>query len=384
MRLTIVLPTLLAGCLAAFDRARAIDRVDFHRDGQAMTVTGKLQVKAADGGLLVLARDGVLWSVPPDELILHETNEVAFEPFDSKELKKRLRDELPRGFQFHETAHFLICYGTSRAYGQWCGALFERLYKAFTNYWRRSGFNLREPEFPLVAIVFPNRNSYADFARGELGDSVESIIGYYSFRSNRMTMYDLTGSESLRRPGDRRGTASAINRILARPEAERTVATIIHEATHQIAFNCGLQTRYADIPLWVSEGIAVYFETPDLGSSRGWSNIGAVNRMRLSAFRDYLPRRPPQSLETLVADDTRFRDPRRANDAYGEAWAFNYFLLHEKQRRQQYHAYLAMLSKKGPLIWDDREARLEAFKQAFGPDLREIDAEFLRHMSKVR
>ena len=66
------------------------------------------------------------------------------------------------------------------------------------------------------------------------------------------------------------------------------VATIIHEATHQLAFNRGLQARFADVPLWVSEGIALYFETPDLRNSRGWQTVGAVNRVRLDRFRQYL------------------------------------------------------------------------------------------------
>ena len=96
--------------------------------------------------------------------------------------------------------------------------------------------------------------------------------------------------------------------MLAQPQAEPLVATIIHEATHQIAFNCGLQTRFADIPLWVSEGIAVYFETPDLTNSKGWKEIGAVNRPRLDRFREYLTRRPADSLSTLISDDTRLRD----------------------------------------------------------------------------
>ena len=76
-----------------------------------------------------------------------------------------------------------------------------------------------------------------------------------------MTMYDLTSIDRLRRPGDKRLTTAQINAMLSRPEGERTVATVVHEATHQMAFNCGLHTRYADIPVWVSEGIAMYFET---------------------------------------------------------------------------------------------------------------------------
>jgi hypothetical protein len=314
-------------------------------------------------------------------LVKHTTDDASFKPLSTSETSKRLLEELPKGFEIHTTQHYLICYNTSHAYAQWCGALFERLYFAFTNYWSRKGFTIKEPEFPLVALVFADRDSYAKYAQAELGPAVKDIIGYYNLRSNRMTTYDLTGIQAFRRPGDRRGTSAQINEMLGRPDAERTVATIIHEATHQIAFNCGLQTRYADIPLWVSEGIAVYFETPDLSSAKGWRNIGGVNQSRLDTFNDYVhKRRPANSLESMLADDKRFRDPRLAGDAYAEAWAFNYFLL--RQHSKEYFAYLHVLSQKSRLIWDDPAARLAEFKQIFG-DLNKLDEEFIRQMGKV-
>jgi hypothetical protein len=350
--------------------------------GRETTVAGKVVVKAEDGGLLVLAPDGVLWPITPEELVEHKTDGTPFAPYARQEQIKRLLAQLPEGFEVHETTHYLICHNTSRAYAQWCGSLFERLYLAFTNYWSRRGFALSEPEFPLVALVFADHPTYSQHARPELGDAVDSIIGYYSFKTNRMTMYDLTGLQSLRRPGDKRGSTAEINQMLARPEAERTVATIIHEATHQIAFNCGLQTRYSDVPLWLSEGIAVYFETPDLTSSKGWRNIGAINPVRLAAWRQYLPRRPAGSLESLLTDDKRFRDPKQALDAYAEAWGLNYFLI--RQRSKQYDAYLKMLSAKSPLIWDKPETRLKEFKEAFGDDLAQLDAEFVRYMNRLR
>ena len=242
---------------------------------------------------------------------------------------KRLLAELPPGFRVHPTTHYLIFYDTSPAYAQWCGSLFERLYMAFTNFWTRKGFELRQPEFPLVAVVFADKQSYLKFSRPELGEAGESIIGYFGMTSNRMTMYDLTGVESQGAGRARNRTAAQINQILAQPDALRTVATIVHEATHQIAFNCGLHTRLSDCPLWFSEGIAMYFETPDLRSPKGWSGLGAVNQTRLERFRQYLAARPANSLETLLRDDRRFRDPKQALDAYAEAWALTYFLLQQ-------------------------------------------------------
>jgi hypothetical protein len=371
--------TLVLLCLVCRS-ASAVDQVTYRRDGKTAEVTGRLLVKTDDGVLLILARDGVISAIEPNDLIKHVSNDEKFASFSRDETAKRILAGLPQGFRMHSTAHYLICYDTSTAYAQWCGALFERLYSAFTNYWSRQGFDLAKPEFPLVAVLFADRAAYLKHSRAELGDG-NTAIGYYSIITNRMTMYDLTGVEANSRGRGRVNTAAQINQILAQPDAERTVATVVHEATHQIAFNCGLHARLSDCPLWFCEGIAVYFETPDLSSAKGWRGIGAVNESRLEQFQQYLPSRPPNSLETLIRDDTRFHEAKQILDAYGEAWALTYFLL--RQHPKEYVRYLAMLSKKTPLIHDGPEKRLQQFREVFG-DLSRLDTEFLRYMNKMR
>lgn len=375
------LPVLLALGLGCPMQAPALDHVVLRRDGTQVQVDGRLVLTAQDGGVLLLARDGVLWAVEPKDLVRQTSDEVSFRAMTPQELASQVLGQLPAGFDTHQTTHYVIVYGTSRAYAQWCGSLFERLYMAFTNFWSRRGFDLREPEFPLVAIVFADKGSYVRFARAEVGEAAEAMIGYYSLQTNRMVMYDLTGVEAAG-PAGRGNSSAQISRILAQPEAERTVATVVHEATHQIAFNCGLHTRLSDCPLWFSEGIATYFETPDLTSAKGWRNIGAVNRPRLTQFQQYLERRPADSLVTLIGDDQRFRDTKQSLDAYAESWALTYFLL--RQYPKHYLAYLKMLSAKKPMIWDEPAARLAQFKEAFGDDLKRLDAELVRYMARVR
>src|SRR5262249_8687575 len=138
----------------------------------------------------------------------------------------------------------------------------------------------------------------------------------------------------------------------------------------------------ADIPLWISEGIAAFFETPDLRNAKGWRTIGAVNDNRLERFHSYLERRPAASLKSLISDDKRIRDTRQALDAYAEAWALNYYLIHHHPK--QYIAYLQMLSRKEQLLWDDPATRLKEFQEAFGDNMGQLDADFLRQMQKVR
>lgn len=122
----------------------------------------------------------------------------------------------------------------------------------------------------------------------------------------------------------------------------------------------------------------MYCETPDLGRSKGWAGIGAVNRGRLAQFHEYMAKRPSDSLRTLIADNKRLRDLNQTVDAYAEAWALTYFLL--KQHPKQYVAYMKTLSKKQPLVNDDVPARIAEFEKQFGP-LEKLDADFVRYMS---
>ncbi|HUE73548.1 MAG TPA: DUF1570 domain-containing protein [Pirellulaceae bacterium] len=373
--------TVAAVTLLAATQALALDYITLMAGDQRRQLDGRIEVEAEDGGVLLLARDGALWPIPKEEIADRRQDDKPFVPLSRDELAKKVMAGLPAGFRVHSTKHYLICYNTSPAYAEWVGGLYERLFGAFYNYWQRRKVELKEPEFPLVALVFDSRSSYAAYARHELGGATGSIIGYYSLKSNQVNMYDLTGIEELKVSGDRSSSAR-INAILSQPAAERTVATIVHEATHQIAFNSGLQARFADIPFWVSEGIAIYFETPDLASSRGWRNIGGINRVNLFNFRKSLRDRPADALARLISDDKRFRDPKTASDAYAEAWALNYFLLRKFEK--EYVQYVKELSQLSPLVEEGAEFRLMLFKKHFGEDLAKVEVEFLRYMRGVQ
>lgn len=379
-----VIGTLLVGMLLGGGGpgiATAMDRVVRKKDGRATPLAGRVVAEAEDGGLVLQTPDGALWPLQPEDFSDRTRDDVPFQPLSREALAPRLLEELPPGFRIHTTANYLVCYNTSTAYAQWCGALYERLYRGFRTFWETRGLDLSDPEFPLVALVFDGKESYVRHVKGELGAAADSIVGYYSPSTNRVNMYDLTGVEGFRAPNDRVNSTTLINQILQRPDAAPMVATIVHEATHQLAYNCGLQTRFADNPVWVSEGLAVYFETPDLKNSKGWSSIGNINRNRLIQFRKYQARRPADSLELLLRDDKRFRDPASALDAYAEAWALNYFLL--RTRSKEYVAFLKQISTKPPVIFDEPEMRLAQFRAAFGADLRKLDADFLRYLRKL-
>jgi hypothetical protein len=360
---------------------RALEVVTFTRQQQSQTITGKLVTKAEDGGLMLMTSDGRAWTIQPSEIKEHRTNEQPFVPLKSAELAKQLVQELPAGFKVHTTVNYIVAYNTSKVYAEWVGGLLERLHTGFQNYWKKLGFALQPSEFPLVVLVFDSQENYAEFTKQELQGDARQVVAFYSMATNRICLYDLTGAEALRRPGDQRGTAAQINAMLSRPEAQFMVATIIHEATHQLAYNRGLHQRFADVPLWFSEGLAVFFEAPDLRNPRGWSTIGTVHPQRLQQFRTYQPQRPRESLASLALDNKRFLTPQQSLNAYAEAWALHHYLL--KAKPKEYIAYLQTLSVKQPYQFDDAETKLKEFQQAFGSP-NELGDDLLNYVNKLK
>jgi hypothetical protein len=373
--------TSRAGDTQLVETSEPAEQITWLQDGRPQTRAGRVVIEAADGGLMLQSDDGVLWIIEAGETQSRKGLNKPFSPVTPNKMGERLLAGLPAGFRVHITPHYVVCYNTSRAYAQWTSSMLERLHKAFTGYWKNQGLALREPEFPLPVLVFADRESYDRASRTDLPDGVGSIVGFYSLRSNRVNMFDLSGLEAFRAVNGRRGSMREINQMLSQPAAVPLVATIVHEATHQIAFNCGLQTRFADIPLWLCEGMAVYFEAPDLTSTRGWRGIGRINYPRLAVFQDNLSQWQEGSLTRLLADSRRLRDPQTAADAYADAWALNYYLT--KYEPEAYRAYLKLLAEKPPLVEDDAETRLAEFRKHFG-DVRDLEQKFLKQMSRLR
>ncbi len=337
---------------AAVEQVTFKDASDISRD-----LVGESIVTAQDGGRLFQADDGRIWTIQPDRLETHSQDDAPIVAIDNDEISRRLLGELPAGFAVYQTAHYVIVHNTSGDYVRWVAGLLEQLRRGFYFYWANQGWDLPEPKFPLVALVFANRASFDEYAVREVGDAARATIGYYNLQSNRMTTFNM-------------------------PNPERNVATIIHEATHQLAYNTGVQKRFADNPMWVSEGLAMFFEAPDFSSSRGWRAIGKVNVVNLARFQRYLPRRGAESLSQLISDDMRFRQEASAADVYSEAWAMTYFLL--RTHRKQYVAYLLKLSQSKPLDSLGARERIAMFEESMEADLATIDKQFLAFMAKVR
>ncbi|NDC63976.1 MAG: DUF1570 domain-containing protein [Planctomycetia bacterium] len=362
--------------------AAEIERIEVRRpDDPAAahrTLEAAVLVEALDGGLLVETPDQRQEILPPASIVDRKAIERPAADQSPREVGRRILGELPAGFDLLVTRHYVICFDTTRAYAQWCGALFERLHDAFINHWQRADMPLEGPTRPLIVVIFADRRRYEAAAARDLGTASDRVVGYYNLLTNRVTTFDLTGSDL---PGGRPGRSAgrAGLEILASPEAAGLVSTLVHEATHQMAFNCGMHRRLAPVPLWVSEGIATYFETPDLASDRGWRGIGLVNRPRLEQF---LRESRPGAIASIVRDDEPFRRPDGAVGAYARAWALTYFLV--QTRKAAFVAYLRMLAEKEPLADDSPDQREREFAAAFGDTPAGLEESLMRFLARLK
>ena len=355
---------------------------DGDTEEKLVEVEGEVLIEAQDGSMLFQEMDGALRILTSAEVATKTIQDEPLPPMTKKQLGEALLEELPEGFKIHTTDDYVIAYQTGRAYAKWIGNLYQGpLNRGFKNFWSKRSFKLEveKPKFPLVAVIFATRQQYAAHVQRELNSEVGSVIAYYNLHTNRVMMYDLTSDRH--RGGGPAQTQRDIDKILLTQQGIWMVTTIIHEGTHQLMFNSGLQTRLADTPLWLNEGIAMYFEQPNLQARQGWKGPGRTNYLRLSVLRKNRTR-AANSLETLISDDKRLQsDGQETVVAYAESWALVHFLINRKPT--QFGQYLQFLSKKQPQQAPKPGQRLADFKKFFGDELLELDEEFIAYVNRL-
>lgn len=352
------------------------------RDGEEVSIVGELLYKALDESILFESTDGQLHVFAADRIVAVNEDAEKLPAMDHDQLGESLLAELPDGFEILTTKNYVIAYKTEAAFAKWIEKLYERrLIPEFEKFAKsKLRYELSDSSFPLAVVVFGSRVEYDAYALRELGSAPGTMLAHYSQLTNRVAMYDLTD--------DLGGGERELAEVLQQKDAIPMVTTIIHEATHQLMFNRGMQVRLADAPLWLNEGMANWFETPNLNNSNGWTNPGLVNNLRLRRMKSYLANRPPtDSIATLVSDDQRFSfADERTFDAYAESWALVHFLL--KRKRKEMREYLKVVSAKRPGFEVDAETRLQEFKDHFGDkktgDLEKLDKAFLKYVNSLK
>lgn len=310
--------------------------------------------------VLLLGRDGRLWSFAPREVSEFRRSAGRFRSYTPSELRAALLRELGPGYEITGTGHYLVAHPTGQR-DRWADR-FEQFYREFVRYFAVRGLALADPPFPLVGVVCRDRRDFVRHAGGQGFRPSQNIAGYYDNSSNRIVLFDASPD---RAPAD--------------DAPEFSVA--FHEAAHQVAFNTGVHNRLSPPPLWLAEGIATLFEVWPVAA--GASSAAAtrwVNHRRLADFRAaMLPYHRPEVLEALVGSDELFRTA--SVPAYAEAWALTYYLCETQPRA--FAGYLARTAQRDPFGRYDRAERLADFQAAFGEDWRMLEARMLRFLQPL-
>ena len=352
--LTVVV-TLLSTAALATDRQRMTMLLDI--GGQK--VEG-MPLAWSKERVYLLARDGRLWDFAPQKAEHYRKTSSYFTSYSAAEIRAGLERELGGKLEVTGTGHYLVAH--PRGKGAWA-ARFEELYRSCMHYFALRGIKVHEPEFPLVAVVWPTRE---DFVRGAQADGSKvrpDVLGFYSPTSNRVSLYD-------------QGAGSANSRSWRQNEA-----TIIHEATHQMAFNTGVHNRFAPTPVWLAEGLGTMFEAPGVWDWRGYPRRNdRINRDRLAQFRQWRKSgRAAGAFVNLLTSDRQFQSNPPA--AYAEAWAWVFFLT--ETYPQKFSQYVQKTANRPDFQDYPLARRMSDFTSVFGDDLRMLEKHFLQFMDSL-
>jgi hypothetical protein len=353
----IVLSATLIAAVAVEERAVAAPTIRLELNGRRLE--GRA-IAYDNSGLLLQTRDGRLWDIGSDQASNIARASNSFRSFSQSELRGELLREFGDRFDVTGTGHYLVVH--PRGEGDLWADRFEQLYRQFVHYFTARGFRPQAPEFPLVAIVCRNQ---IDFIRMASADGVQvngNVLGYYSPTTNRVLLFDSRGGA--------RGQDWTTN-----------AETIIHEATHQTAFNTGLHSRMAPQPKWVAEGLATMFEARGVWNSGQYRQLSdRINAYRLQRFRDYVAaRHKPGLMEQLISSDRLFEID--AEVAYAQSWAMTFYLAEREPRK--YFALLSKLAARPPLQDYSGGHRLNDFRSVFGENLPLLEASMLRFIESL-
>ena len=311
-----------------------------------------------DNSMLLLGRDGQIHEFHPKAAKKSKKTGPAFRSYTTSEMRVLLREEFGNEFQVTTTQHFVVLHPRGE-WSAWAERL-ESLYRSFTHSMQVRGFRIREPLVPLVAVVFLNQSEYYRHAAKNGSTLAPGTLGHYDPKSNRIFLFDAA-------------TANG-------EDWSANAETIIHEATHQTAYNVGVHQRFAEQPRWMVEGLAMMFEARGVWDARStYTRADRINYGRLRDFRYYQSSRPSGLIKALVSSDQLFRTSPTL--AYAESWTLSFFLCETEP--QKYSRYLATAAARKSFQKYPAQERMADFMNIFGNDLDMLEAQLWRFVEEL-
>jgi len=344
----------------------ALDHVEIKQsNGQTKTITGKTLVLGREGGQILQDKFGRLHYLTSEEVTNTKQDGTPFTPATKEEMGVQVTSELPitsRYENFVSKNYVLVYEGGRKGDVQKIASWIEKLNVNFYRLFDKTALKMQPIKLPLALVVLRDKPRYIRKLQLDTGLSAKEASetqAYYHLHSNQIVMYN-SGVKA------------------------NNVATLMHEATHQLASNAGLFSRLAKIPVWVTEGLAVFFETPrQSGQFVSWDGAGRFSPARYKITAEFLRQHPKDPILRLVQSDDDFNtdNAKRTEAAYGLAWAVTRFLVHK--RREQYAKYLAKFSQQKPLEKRTMDQRIADFQAVFG-DIGKLEKAFAVYFKQMK
>jgi Protein of unknown function (DUF1570) len=304
-----------------------------------------LPIHWSKANAVMLDPSGRMHHLEQRDISSHKLLEQPFRPQNMMEASRLLQNELGNGFEIQVNGSYIVAAPTGKA-TRWRDR-FQSLSAGYIRYFETRGWNVRQPDFPMIVIVQPNRTMFTSFVAKEAAQPKANVVGSYFPKSNRCVLYQLDGASGI--------------------DWSETEATIVHEAIHQLAFNTGAHDRLFSNPLWLVEGLATMFEQPavyDLKANRSTVESRMLPS-RLQPLQSMLSDATSleHRLRSLIESDKPFQQD--AQSAYTVAWALTFYLC--ERMPSEFGQYLQLLQRRGMGEYP-AGARVSDFKSAFQSD----------------
>ncbi len=214
----------------------------------------------------------------------------------------------------------------------------------------------------MIAVVLRTRGEFDRFLNA-YHEYDSNVLGYYSTTSNRIITYDQTN-----------GRSNNQNWFF-------NADTVIHEATHQTAYNTGIHSRFTPVPRWVSEGLAMLFEAPGVNNSMYFTRQSdRINRDRLIGLKHFYEQgKIKGKMSELILNDELFRSD--AQLAYALAWGMTFYLSEKKPNG--YRDFLRLDGQRADFSNYSPNQRAQAFAAAFGNDITGLESHMERFFDEL-
>lgn len=298
-------------------------------------------------------------------------------PHNEKAVEKIHQDFGPE-FNILRTRHYRIGYNGSEFFAELTAQRLESVYRQFLEVFQARHFEPAPISDRLEVILFDTRDQFRQHARKHEKKTWNSA-GFYSDRTRRSYFFDAYSDQNYRRQlakldqfqqqlemnrqdvlaGDEDSYFIVTNsdgsrdklrkrqmllrlqeheaeletqfQMLRDSYQEMNVNVTIHEATHQLAYNCGIHNRYFNNPVWLVEGLAMYFEA---AARSRWEKPGEIHPQRLDLFLRSCQTDRPIPLDTLITQDKIFSTQNPDADVvYASAWALFYYLVWQQPEK---------------------------------------------------